>query len=218
MRRAHQLLAMTCWSLASVTGCASMEVAAVGSVVPEPEHSYLVQVLTQPPEEAYLLVIGRVALDPLDKRPLEEALGEDRLTALRSMAAARGAERLLLEESWVRGKRWAYGLGISTSLSSHLSLKPPRCEGLGVTEAKARVARKSSLCLKELALRRKTLRATAHVRFRVDPFGDLMMAAALPESSRDSQVQACVLEALEDVTYPRPPSLVCEDTVQIVYP
>ena len=205
-------------SLLMVSGCATVEVASVGSIVPEPEPSYLVQVLTEPPDEAYLLVIARTAVDPLDKRPVSEALGEARLEELRTIAARHGAERLLLEETRVRGERWVYALGISTSRSSHLNLRPPACEGLHLTEAKALAARRASHCLKDLATRRRTLRASAQVRFRVDPFGDLMMAAALPDSSRDSQVQACVIEALESVSYPRPPSLICEGTLHIVYP
>lgn len=205
-------------ALALLSGCATIDVASAGSVVPEPEPSYLVEVLNATPEEAHLLVVARLALDPLDKRPLGEALAEDQLDKLRTIAAQYGAERLALEESRTRGKRWVYGLGISKTRSSHLSLKPPICEGLGQTEAKARVARRASLCLKDLARARRTLQAEAHIRFRVDPFGDLMLAVALPESSRDSQVHACVIEALEDVPYPRPPSLVCEDTMKVVYP
>jgi len=213
--RALSVIYMCCLLSA---GCAGIDVASVGSVVPEPEPSYLVQVLTQAPDEAYLLVITRVAIDPLDKRPITEALGEERLDALRTIAAQHGAERLLLDESRVRGERWAYGLGISKTLTSHLGLTPPACEGLGLTEAKARVARRASLCLRDLATRRRSLSAKVHVRFRVDPFGDLMRAAALPSSSRDSQVQECVTEALESVSYPRPPSLICTDDLQIRYP
>lgn len=212
------LLLLAYFSHVALTGCAGIDVASAGSVVPEPEPSYLVQVLTQAPDEAHLLVITRVAIDPLDKRPITEALGEERLDALRAIAAQHGAERLLLDDSRVRGKRWAYGLGISKTLSSHLSLRPPPCEGIGLTKAKARAARRASLCLKDLAARRRALSAQVHVMFRVDPFGDLMRAAALPSSSRDSQVQECVIEALESVNYPRPPSLICTDELQIRYP
>ena len=103
----------------------------------------------------------------------------------------------VLQRAWTQGPRGS----LSTS-----------------AEAKARAARKASLCLKALAVNRRNLRATAHIKFRVDPFGDLMMAAALPASSRDTQVHACTIEALEDVSFPRPPSLMCEDTLQVVYP
>lgn len=218
MNRAQRTLVALSLVHIAATGCAGMEVASVGSVVPEPEPSYLVQVLTQAPDEAYLLVITRVELDPLDQRPVAEAIGEDRLEGMRVTAARHGAERLLLDDTRVGGKRRAYGLGLSTTLTSHLTLSPPECEGIGLTEAKARAARRASICLKELAARRTALSAEVHVRFRVDPFGALMRAAALPSSSRDSQVQDCVIEALDSVTYPRPPSLICTDDLQVRYP
>ena len=69
-----------------------------------------------------------------------------------------------------------------------------------------------------LRAKRPGLSATVKVRYRIDPFGDLMRAVALPESSRDSQVQACVTDALASITYPRPPSLLCSAELEMTVP
>jgi hypothetical protein len=195
-----------------------MEVAAVGGTVPSPEPSYLVEVTGAPTEDVYLLVVARTDLDPLDRRPLEEALGEERMDAFRTTAAAHGAERIFLDETRTRSRRRVYAFGYSRTRSSHLGLTPPPCEGVGAVEAKARAARRSKFCLQELIAKRPGLSATVRVRYQVDPFGDLMRAVALPDSSRDSQVQACVTDALASLSYPRPPSLFCTSELELSVP
>jgi hypothetical protein len=195
-----------------------MDVAAAGGTVPEPEPSYLVEITPVPTQDVYLLVVARTDLDPLDRRTLEAALGDERLDAFRTTAAAHGAERVFLDETRTPTRRRVYAFGYSKTRTSHLGLTPPACEGVKAVEAKARAARRSRRCLMALRAKRPGLSATVKVRYRIDPFGDLMRAVALPESSRDSQVQACVTDALASITYPRPPSLFCSAELEMTVP
>ena len=204
--------------LALTWGCASMDVAAVGGMVPEPQANYLVEITPVPTGDVYLLVVARTDLDPLDRRPLEAALGEERLDAFRTTAASHGAERVFLDETRTPTRRRVYAFGYSKTRTSHLGLTPPACEGVGAIEAKARAARRAKSCLRDLSAKRPGLSATLKVRYRIDPFGDLMRSVALPDSSRDSQAQACVTDALASITYPRPPSLFCSAELEMTVP
>ena len=204
--------------LCALVGCSPLEIAAVGGTVPAPEPTYLVQVLDVRPDTAHLLVVMRADLDPLDSRPVREAIPESVLESFRAVAASYGAERLILEDSRVGDRRRAYGTGVSLTRSSHLGLVSPKCEGLATVEVRAVVTRRATRCLAELAAKRRGLSATVRVRYQIDPFGSLMHAAALPDSSRDSQAQACVVDALATGSFPRAPSLFCVDELEVQAP
>lgn len=196
MRHAPVVLALL------LLGCGS-SLSTAGAPVPAGEETdlALVQVtMTAPTRPARHVSVSRIDLPVYDaaRRPDE---GETQ--AMREAAAMRGADALVIEVLDTRWRKAIYGLGMAYD-----KVEGPAGDAAlsACTHASALAAAKAATegvqkCLDALAATRKSLKGEVTILFIVDPFGGVRRAAASPSSSRDTQVQACALEAVLETDF-----------------
>jgi len=127
---------------------------------------------------------------------------------MRAFAAERQAEMLVFERVDGPFKRGYYGMGLQRVTDGG-----PESVKACVHEAALRgVSRARTLarrCLTRLKKRRRGIKGEATVIFEVDAFGGVHYAAPAPGSTRDTEVQACLLKAVHDAEYGPPDAFFC---------
>ena len=145
--------------------------------------------------------------DPLPAEAPTDVVGD-----MRDRAAKHGAEKLLLdrvENTW--RKVWI-GLGV---VRADTVAEVSECAQAGYAAAQADAVSRAQTCVKRLLFERPQLAGKVDVLFEVDPHGRILRAAPTPDSSRDGQLQACVLGAVHATTFGAPPSWTCKGRVTI---
>ena len=129
----------------------------------------------------------------------------DRLR-MRENAAERQAEMLVFERVDGPYKRGYYGLGLQRVADGEpVKVCAHEAAMRGVSRARTLARR----CLTRLKKRRRGIKGEVTVIFEVDAFGGVHYAAPAPGSTRDTEVQACLLKAVHDADYGPPDAFFC---------
>jgi len=145
-------------------------------------------------------------VDLVDDLPAEAP--PDVVDDMREEAAANGAEMLLLERYESDYRKAFYGVG---AVPDELAAKEiPTCghPGFQIAMDKARAAARS--CGEALRQRRPQIRGAVVVAFEIDPRGDVLRAAPTPDSSRDSELQGCAIDAVHATPFGVPLQFTCQ--------
>lgn len=152
-------------------------------------------------------------VDPNDELPATAPT--DVIADMRAEAARRGAEMLLLERAEDAWRKVWLGLGIVRSQGESAGGPVPACTQAGfeaaVHDAKARAV----TCAKRVLYERPAVRGAIEVLFEVDPHGEVLRAAATPASSRDTELQQCVLGAVHAAAFGEPAGFTCRGAVAV---
>jgi hypothetical protein len=173
---------------------------------PPAREPVLVQIVDSAPLEARVVSMTRYEIHPSDTLPTEAPDGVK--MEMREEAARAGAESLLIERLNTPWKRAFFGLGLHGTGAA-----PPRCEHPAFVDASQDASASIERCLRSLQKKRPALKASMTIMFQVNAFGDVMRAAATPESSRDGQARACGLEAVFKTDFGTPAGFVCRGRV-----
>jgi hypothetical protein len=144
---------------------------------------------------------------------LPETAPEDVLFNMRAAAATHGAE-LLLVERWEDPYRKAfYGVGAAKRDGEPAALAT--CAHAGFEEKLKSVRKSARACAKAIKARRPAIRGVIEAVFEVAPEGDTLRAAATPASSRDSELQACVIEPIYKTNWGDPSGFTCKGSITV---
>jgi hypothetical protein len=149
--------------------------------------------------------------------PLPAEAPEDVVISMREAASTHGA-RVLLIERWEDPYRQAfYGYGlVPADGASFEGLAPaPPCAHATFSAALADVTAAARACARDVRARRPSLRGLVDALFEVDPFGGTLRAAASPDSSRDSELQACVIARIYATDWGVPDGLTCKGSLRV---
>ena len=199
-------------TLLGASACGSVRHASRGEPGPEAKDPTLVEVRTTGFDGPVRTVsLSTWDVDPADDLPASAPA--DVIEEMRGEAARHGADMLLLErieDAW--RKLW---LGRGVKKDELASRDVPVCGQPGfaaaLEDAKARAVR----CAEGVLYERPGLRGEVTVVFEVDPSGAVLLAAPTPDSSRDSQLQQCVVGAVHATGFGEPIGFTCQGRVTV---
>jgi hypothetical protein len=172
----------------------------------------LVEVRTTGYEGAYD-VVSFSSWDVDLNESLPETAPEDVLFSMRAAAATHGAE-LLLVERWEDPYRKAfYGVGAAKRDGEPSAVG--QCTHAGFDAVMESVRSSARSCAKGIKARRPAIRGVVEAVFEVAPEGDTLRAAATPASSRDSELQACVIGTIYGANWGAPSGFTCKGTITV---
>lgn len=150
-------------------------------------------------------------VDPSDELPVTAPAQV--VSDMREQAAQFGAEMLLLErveDAW--RKAWL-GLGVVKDEAGKRVVEPCVHKGFEAAAADAKV--RATRCAAGILYERAAIRGSVDVLFEVDPEGNVLRAAPTPDSSRDSELQQCVVGAVHTTAFGRPLGFTCQGHVAV---
>jgi hypothetical protein len=162
-------------------------------------------------------VINFASWDVALNEPLPTEAPEDVIISMREAASSHGA-RVLFVERWEDTYRQAFfGYGVEpVEGASFEGLAPvPPCAHASFKAALSEVSASARACVRDVRGRRPGLRGVVDALFEVDPFGGTLRAAASPDSSRDSELQACVIARIYATGWGAPEALTCRGAVRV---
>lgn len=137
---------------------------------------------------------------------------DDVVFSMRAAAASHGAERLLLDR-WDDPYRKAfYGFGVVAADAVPVAVD---CSHDGFAAVLESVRKQARFCADDLKRQRPGIRGFIEAVFEVDPWGRTLRAAATPASSRDSQLQACVIAPIHDAAWGTPSAFTCKGVINV---
>jgi hypothetical protein len=198
----------------TASACGGVQHATRGSSSAQAIDPTFVEVRTTGLEGPYD-VVSWSAWDVAQTDPLPAAAPEDVVAQMREEAARRGAQALLLERFEDPWRKLWLGLGVvrAPERAGEPAKPPTPCAQAGFAEALIDAKARAQTCIKRLQFERPQLAGDVQVVFEVDPFGKVLRAAATPDSSRDGQLQACVLGAVHATTFGEPTDWSCQGVV-----
>lgn len=157
-------------------------------------------------------IVSWSAWDVAQTDPLPTTAPDDVVTQMREEAARRGAQALLLERLEDPWRKVWLGLGVvrAPDRADEPQRPPTPCAQPGFAEALRDATARAQTCIKRLQYERPQLAGEVQVIFEVDAFGKVLRAAATPDSSRDGQLQACVLGAVHATSFGEPSDWTCQ--------
>jgi hypothetical protein len=184
----------------------------------------LVEVRTTGFESPYQIVsFSTWDVDPNEALPATAPAGV--VADMRAEAARHGAEMLLLERAEDAWRKVWLGLGIVRAQASTSTGGPggdsagpsavPVCTQAGFEAALKDARARAITCAKRVLYERPAVRGSIEVLFEVDPHGDVLRAAATPASSRDTELQQCVLGAVHASAFGEPVGFTCRGSVAV---
>jgi hypothetical protein len=173
---------------------------------------YLVEILDEPNDRATsqvsVSVVTVSTLGPMTKRPNADALAE-----MRAIAAAAGANFLLIERVDTRWRRAFYGSGLRLSASEETPLTT--CQTNTYADTLRTVSKRAGRCLSALSASRKGLSGLVEFTFEVDTFGRVKRALPGRGSTRDSQMQRCLLKPIMRADFGPHDRFRCEGAIRM---
>jgi hypothetical protein len=156
----------------------------------------VVEVLEAPPERATAVVgLGVAELDTEGPRP--QSPSAELVASFRGAAAERGADVVVIELMETRWRRAYYSTMLRYLAPGESSSDGPRaCDHPDTVAALEAARQEAAACLGKAKKDRPGLFGKVTIRFEVDAFGGIRRAAPTPDSTRDTQVQMCILEPL----------------------
>lgn len=198
--------------LAGVVACGGVHHASRPDQTPAAKDLSLVEVRTTGFDGPTRVVSYSIwDIDPNDELPAQAPA--DVVAEMREHAAGFGAEMLLLdriEDAW--RKAWL-GIGVVKDEAGKREVAP--CVHAGFEAALADAKVRAGRCAKGILYERAALRGAIEVLFEVDPEGNVLRAAPTPDSSRDSELQQCVIGAVHTTTFGRPLGFTCQGRVAV---
>lgn len=174
----------------------------------------LVQVIDGSPDgELRLVSLSTWSVHVSDELPPSPP--EAAVEAMRVGAAGVGATRLYLERVDSPHRKAFYGLGVVPAAGA--SAEPAACDHADYAEALADATGSADRCVAALRVERPALRGEITVVFQVDPEGEVMRAAATPDSTRDGQAQLCAVRAVHDSDFGSPSALTCAGALMVSF-
>jgi hypothetical protein len=206
------LAALAAVSLSGLAACSGVHSATRPGASAAARDASLVEVRQTGFDGAYRIVsFSTWDVDPSETLPAEAPTGV--VDDMRSEAAAQGAE-LLLVERWDDPYRKAY-YGIGAIKDALASRDIPTCGQPTFDAAIAAARATAASCVREIRARRPQMRGSVTVAFEIDPDGKTLRAAPTPESSRDSEFQACVVEAVYATEWGAPLQFSCQARIGV---
>lgn len=199
-------------SLSSLVACGGVRHASRDGLSREARAVELVEVSDAGPSEGQRIVSFSIwDVDLVDDLPAEAPA--DVVGDMREEAAAKGAEKLLLERYQSDYRKAFYGVGVVADPTAPKAAPVCGHPGFDVAINEARAQVRS--CGDALRKRRPELRGTVVVAFEIDPHGGVLRAVPTPDSSRDSELQACVLEAVHTTPMGMPLDFTCQARLSV---
>lgn len=203
---------VTALSLSLLVACGGVRHASRDGLSREARAVELVEVTSAGPSEGHRIVSFSIwDVDLVDDLPADPP--KDVVADMREEAASKGAEQLLLERYESDYRKAFYGVGIvhdPTAPKVAPVCGHPAFE-LHLEEARGKVR----ACADALRKRRPELRGKVVVAFEIDYEGGVLRAVPTPDSSRDSELQACVLEAVHDTPMGVPLEFTCQARLSV---
>lgn len=200
-------------ALTSTTAaCSSVHHATRAGKSGDPRDATLVKVVT----EGYDGPVRYVSFSAWDVElgeDLPEKAPPEVLDDMRGEAADNGAELLIVERYEDDYRQAFYGWG---AIPDELAPKNvPVCGHPGFDISLDRAKESARACVTALRARRPQLQGTVEVVFQIDGDGQVLRAAPTAASSRDSELQGCVLEALHQSGFGIPLELTCQARIGV---
>lgn len=196
----------------SLLACSSVNTATREGATGTARDETLVKVVTTGAEGPYRIVsfsTWDVAL--VDDLPATAP--DDILADMRSAAAQSGAEVLYVERYESEQRKAFYGVGAVPDASAPTAVST--CAHGGFAEQFQKADAKAQSCGRDVKLRRPQVQGKVDVAFEVDPAGGVLRAAPTPDSSRDSELQGCVLEAVHETDWGVPSGFTCQGRITV---
>jgi len=150
-------------------------------------------------------------VDLVDDLPVDPP--DDVVADMREEAASKGAERLLVERYESDYRKAFYGVGVVPDVAA--PKVAPACTHPGF-DVHLQEARDAVLaCADAVRKSRPGVQGKVVVAFEIDPEGGVLRAVPTPDSSRDSELQACVLEAVHKTPMGVPLEFVCQGRLSV---
>ncbi len=207
-------LALLAASFGSLIACGGVKHATRGASNQAPRDPTFVEVRTTGFDGAHE-VVSYSTWDVDLTETLPAKIPDGVMSEMRDEAARHGAEMLLLDRIDDAYRKVWLGLGAKRTAEGTSTNAVPECTQPGfaeaLTDAKARGAR----CVKRLLYERPALSGKVEVLFEVDPNGRVLRAAATPDSSRDGQLQQCVVGAVHATAFGEPATFSCRGRVDV---
>lgn len=206
------LAALAAVSLSGLAACSGVHSATRPGASATARDPSLVEVRATGFDGAYRIVsFSTWDVDPSEPLPAEAPVGV--IEDMRAEAAAQGAEMLIMER-WEDPYRKAY-YGIGAVKDALASREIPTC-GQPTFDAAMTAARATAAaCVRELRAHRPQMRGSVTVAFEVDPDGKTLRGAPTPESSRDSEFQACLVDAVYATAWGAPLQFSCQARIGV---
>jgi hypothetical protein len=178
----------------------------------EPRDPTLVEVRTTGYDDPFH-VVSHSTWDVDPNGALPETLPEDVMVEMRAEAARRGAEMLLLERLDSEWRKVWLGRGAVKSDTGDGPIEA--CFHYGFAAHVAEAHERAVSNVKRLLYDRPDVRGQVEVMFEVDATGRAIGAAATPWSSRDGDLQRCVLEAVYATRFGTPEKFGCQWQISV---
>jgi len=200
-------------SFGALSACGGVKHATRGAIDTAPRDPTFVEVRTTGFDGPHEVVsYSTWDVDLTDALPAQLPAGV--LSEMRDEAARQGAEMLLLDRIDDAYRKVWLGLGAKRSAKG-ASNAVPDCTQPGFAEALADAKARGERCVKRLLYERKALSGKVDVLFEVDPNGRVLSAAATPDSSRDGELQQCVVGAVHATAFGEPATFTCRGRVDV---
>ena len=207
-----RLVVLVSLSLGGMAACSGVRHATRDGLSREARAVELVKVQSTGMDTGYRMVsFSSWDVELVDDLPAEAPEGV--VADMREEAAAQGAEVLLLERYESDYRKAFYGIGaVEDALAPKTA---PVCghPTFKISIEKARAA--ANECAAKLKRERPQVQGSVTVAFEIDPDGGVLRAAPTPDSSRDSALQACALEAVHQASWGIPLEFTCQARIAV---
>ncbi len=196
--------------------CSGVRLATRASTALPARDVTLVEVRTTGLEGAWR-VVNFASFDVALNEPLPGEAPEDVVVSMREAASSHGA-RVLFIDRWEDPFRQAfYGYGVvPVDGAAFEGLEPAApCAHAAFKAALAEVTTAARACVRDVRARRPGLRGVVDALFEVDPFGGTLRAAASPDSSRDTELQGCVIARIYATDWGSPHAFTCRGSMRV---
>jgi hypothetical protein len=178
------------------------------------EDAFLVEVTDTLPNEPIKYVSLSVILEGRGGF-LPAKLEQSEIDDMQRHAIQYGAEILLLERVDMGRRRAFYAFGAKRVEGEGTERQMQTCRHPHAQAALSRAVQATSRCLMSEQKRRHGLQGDLQIIFQVDGFGDVYRAVATPDSSRDTRVQGCGLDAVVTRNFGAHGDVLCQMALNI---
>ncbi|MEZ4264776.1 MAG: hypothetical protein R3F39_00240 [Myxococcota bacterium] len=181
--------------VATTVACGGVKTATRAESPHVPVESFLVELVSSMPAEP-ISIQSLSVLDVNFHDPFPEAPDEGTVERMRRAAGGQGAQVLFIESVTTPSRHAYYGFGLRREAGGISPRSVVECGHAAAMKAMEVARKEASACLAALRLARPGAAGAVKLIFQVDAFGQVYRIAPSPDSSRDSGVQQCGLDAV----------------------